>query len=318
VPLRAGVRTARLHPPYPVGPLKLAVERLAGGPRARRFFEVVRQLGHEWRDDRITSLAAEVAFFAMLGIFPALLAIAAVLGSLDSVAGRELAAQAENAILASLDRVFTDDAAGVVDTVRDVFGERRPGVLTIGVVGALFAASRGFLGVIRALDVAYDVDEHRSWFQLLPVAALLALGSVATAALMLTMLVLGPVLGGGREVAEAIGLGEGFATFWDIFRAPFAFTVLIAWAATVYHVGPDQHSRWRAELPGAVLTACSWLAISLGFRLYLQVAAEGNAVFGTLGGALSLLLWLYLLGIGLLVGAELNAVLAARRQTGPR
>ncbi len=273
---------------------------------------MVRALASQWREDRVTGLAAAVAFFAMLGIFPALLAITALLGSLDSVAGRELAAQAESAILAALDRIFTDDADGVLGTVRDMFGERRTGILTLGALGALFAAARAFLGVVRALDVAYDLDEHRSWLQLLPTAALLALGSVVMATVMLTLLVLGPVLGGGRQVAGAIGLGAAFATFWDILRAPFAFLALVLWATTIYRHGPDHHTAWRAHLPGALLAATLWLIVSLGFRLYLLVAGQGNEVFGVLGGALTLLVWLYLIGIGLLLGGELNAILAKR------
>lgn len=275
---------------------------------------MVRVLARQWRDDRVSGLAAEVAFFSMLGIFPALLAVAAVLGSLDSVAGRELAAQAEDAILTTLDRVFTDQADGVVDTVRGMFGEDRTGILTLGALGALFAAARAFLGVVRALDVAYDLEERRSWLQLLPTAVVLALGSVVVAALMLAMLVLGPLLGGGREVASAVGLGDAFATFWDFLRAPIAFLALVLWAATMYQRGPNHDAAWRSQLPGALLAAASWLLVSLGFRLYLVVAAQGNQVFGVLGGAMILLVWLYLLGIGLLVGGELNAILAHRRR----
>ncbi len=275
---------------------------------------MVRVLAGQWRTDRVTGLAAEVAFFAMLGIFPALLALAAVLGTLDSVAGRELAAQAESAILAALDRIFTDEADGVLDTVRSMFGEQRTGILTLGALGALFAAARGFLGVVRALDVAYDLDEQRSWLRLLPTAVLLAVGSVVVAAVMLAMLVLGPVLGGGQEVAGAIGLGDVFAIFWDVLRAPFAVIALILWAATIYWRGPDHETPWRSHLPGAVLAATFWLLVSLAFRLYLRVAAQGNQVFGVLGGAMTLLVWLYLLGIGLLVGGELNAILAHRRR----
>lgn len=275
---------------------------------------MVRALARQWRDDRISGLAAEVAFFSMLGIFPALLAVAAVLGSLDSVAGRELAAQAEDAILATLDRVFTDEANGVLSTVRGMFGEDRTGILTLGALGALFAAARAFLGVVRALDVAYDLEERRSWLQLLPTAVVLAVGSVVVAALMLAMLVLGPLLGGGQEVAGAVGLGDAFAAFWDFLRAPIAFVALVLWAATMYRYGPHHDASWRSQLPGAVLAATSWLVISLGFRLYLLVAAQGNQVFGVLGGAMTLLVWLYLLGVGLLVGGELNATLALRRR----
>jgi membrane protein len=283
----------------------------------QKALAVVRTLAHQWRADRVTGLAAEVAFFAMLGIFPALLAVTALLGSLDSVAGRELAAQAESAILAALDRIFTDDADGVLGTVRDMFGERRTGILTLGALGALFAAARAFLGVVRALDVAYDLDEHRSWLGLLPTAGILAIGSVVMATVMLTLLVLGPVLGGGSQVAGAIGLGDAFATFWDILRAPFAFVALILWAATIYQRGPDHDTAWRVHLPGALLAATMWLAVSLGFRLYLRVAGQGNEVFGVLGGALTLLVWLYLIGIGLLLGGELNAILAGAEKKLP-
>lgn len=274
----------------------------------------MREVAREWRQDRVTGLAAEVAFFAMLGIFPALLAVAALLGSLDSVAGRELAFRAQSAILATLDQIFTNDANAVLETVRGMFTERRPGILTLGALGALFAAARGFLGVVRALDVAYDLDEHRTWLQLLPTAVALAVGSVILATVMLIMLVLGPVLGGGREVADLIGLGDAFVTFWDVLRVPFAVAVLILWGTTIYRHGPDHDASWRSQLPGALLAATSWLVVSLGFRLYLRVAAQGNEVFGALGGALTMLLWLYLLGIGLLLGGELNAVLAHRRQ----
>lgn len=309
MPLRPGLRATRLQPP---DPLNAAAERLTR-PTWRGLEEIVRALAREWREDRVTGLAAEVAFFAMLGLFPALLATAATLGSLDALVGSELSAQAQNTVLTALDRVFTDDAGEVLDAVRSLFTQRRPGMLTAATLGALFAAARGFVGVIRALDEAYDLEERRSWFAVIPSAVVLALGSVLVAAVMLATLVLGPLLGGGQQVARAVGLGDAFAFFWELLRAPFAFLVLILWATTLFHVAPDHRTAWRHHLPGAVLTAALWLLVSLGFRLYLRVAANGNEVFGILGGTLTLLLWLYVLGVGLILGGELNAVLLRRR-----
>ncbi|MDP8987017.1 MAG: YihY/virulence factor BrkB family protein, partial [Actinomycetota bacterium] len=190
----------------------------------------------------------------------------------------------------------------------------RPGLLTLGTLGALFAAARGFVGVIRALDEAYDLEERRTWFAIVPSAVALALVSVLVAVVMLATLVLGPLLGGGQEVADAVGLGDAFAFFWELLRAPFAFVVLILWATTLYRVAPDHHTAWRRHLPGAVLAATLWLLVSLGFRLYLRLAAGGNEVFGVLGGTLILLVWLYALGVGLILGGELNAVLLRRRR----
>lgn len=273
-----------------------------------------RELAREWQNDRVSGLAAEVAFFAMLALFPALLATAALLGSLDSVAGQELAARAQNAVLTTLDRIFTSEADGVIDAVRTVFTERRPGLLTLSALGAIFAAGRGFAGVMRALDAAYDIEEHRSWLKVIPTAVLLALGSVVVAVVMLAMLVLGPLLGGGPDVAGALGLGDAFAFFWDVVRAPFAFAVLVLWATTLFHLAPDHRTTWRSHFPGALLSGILWLLTSLGFRLYLDLAAGANPVYGLLGGPLLLLLWLYLLGIGLLLGGELNAILGRSRR----
>jgi membrane protein len=309
VPLRARLRAPRLQPP---DPLNAVVERIPR-PTWSGLGEVVRELAREWREDRVTGLAAEVAFFAMLALFPTLLATAATLGSLDNLVGRQLSAKAQATVLVALDRVFTDDASEVLEAVRSLFTERRPGMLTAATLGALFAASRGFVGVIRALDEAYDLEERRTWLAVIPSAVVLALGSVLVAVLMLATLVLGPLLGGGQEVAELVGLGDIFAFFWELLRAPFAFLVLVLWATTLFHLAPDHRTRWRRHLPGALLTATLWLLVSLGFRLYLRVAANGNEVFGILGGTLTLLLWLYVLGVGLILGGELNAILLRRR-----
>jgi membrane protein len=170
---------------------------------------------------------------------------------------------------------------------------------------------------VNALDVVYDLDERRSYVGLRAVGLALALGTVLVVAGMLSMLVLGPLLGTGRDVADALGLGRGFATFWDWVRWPIAVTVMVAWAATVLHVAPNHHTPWRWELPGAVLAAAAWAALSTLLRVYLSVAtARANQVLGTLGGSLIVLLWLYLLAAGLLLGGELNAVLIARYAPG--
>jgi membrane protein len=141
----------------------------------------------------------------------------------------------------------------------------------------------------------------------------LTLFTLVVAVVVLTMVVVGPLLGEGSVLADRLGYGSGFATAWDWLRWPLVIIVLMAWAATVYHVGPKHRSPWRWELPGAIVATIWWLVVSMGFRSYLDLASSGaNAVFGVLGGALSLLFWLYLLAMGLLIGAELNGLLASR------
>jgi membrane protein len=173
---------------------------------------------------------------------------------------------------------------------------------------------RGFAAVIRALNLAYDLEEARPWIRQRLVAAVLSLGSVAVGALMLAAFVAGPLLGGGQALAEVLGLGDTFASAWAIVRWPIAFGLVVLWAAAVYLLGPNRKSHLSQELPGAVLTALFGLAASAALNVYLRLVAAANPVLGSLGGGMILLLWLYLLSLGLLIGGELNAVLRDRRR----
>jgi membrane protein len=278
-----------------------------------RSVRVARKMVTEWGADRVPDNAASVAFYAVLSLLPAFLALAATLGPLDSLIGGEVAERVQEQVLEFLGTVLTSEADGTLDVARDLFEDERPGLLTFSLLLALWTVSRSFAALVRALDVVYDLDEHRSWFGIRATALALAIGSVVAAALMLVAVVVGPLLGTGEEIAAEVGLGEQFAFLWNVVRLPFAFLVLVLWAATIFHVAPDHHTPWRYDVPGAVLTGVLWLVFSGGLRLYIELAQAGNAVFGALGGALIVLLWLWLLSLAVLIGGELNQVLLDER-----
>ncbi|HVM53006.1 MAG TPA: YihY/virulence factor BrkB family protein [Acidimicrobiales bacterium] len=274
---------------------------------------IARAVARGFQQHRVTGLAAEIAFFGVLGMFPTFLALAAALGSLEAIAGGDVATRAQDEVVSFLERVLSDGARDTIDAVNRLFEETNAGVLTIGTAAALWSASRGFTSVIHGLDVVYGAEERRSYPRLRGLAIALAVGTVVVLAVILAVVVLGPLLGTGHDVAEAIGLGSAFAAFWDWMRWPAALVLMTLWATTVLHVGPNHRSAWRDDLPGAVLTTAGWTLVSVGFRGYLAIAGGGNQVLGALGGALIVLLWMYALALALLVGAELNASLAARR-----
>ena len=263
--------------------LRSLVDRLPEG-RATRVVEVAQELVAEWRRDRVPDLAAGVAFWAFLSLFPALLTLATVLGTLDSLVGVEVAERVEDEVLDYLREILTDDASGTVDAVQELFDTSSAGLLTFTLVVAVWTLSRGFAGLIRALDAIYEVRERRSWLRIRGTALALSVGSVLAAAVMLSLLVVGPLLGSGEDVADTIGLGDVFAFVWDVLRPPLAVALLVGWAATVFHLAPDQRTPWRWDLPGAVLTTVLWVVVSIGLRVYLYVAATGNEVFGVVGG----------------------------------
>jgi membrane protein len=261
----------------------------------------------------VPDLAAEIAFYGILSLFPAMLAVASLVGVLDAVAGADLAADARREVVGFLETVLTDEADETIDAVSELFTEASPGLLTFSLLAALWALSRGFASLIRALDVVYDVDELRPWTRIRGTALLLSIGSVLSGAVLLAGVVVGPLLGTGQDIADEIGLGDQFAVAWDVARLPVAFVLVVVWATTIFHVAPDHRTRWRDDVPGAVVTGVLWLVFSGGLRVYLAVAQRGNPVFGTLGGALIALLWIWLLALAVMIGGEVNQIRAAAR-----
>lgn len=275
-------------------------------------FEAGKELASEWSKDRVGGLSAEIAFFALLGFFPAVVALAAALGSADAIIGENTAADVETWLVDQMVGVFGGENS-LETTVRQLFEGGNGSALTLGALIAVYAASRGFTAVVRALDVAYDHDHLRGWLSTRLVGLGLTFVSVLAAAVALILIVVAPVVGEGSELADDLGISSAFGVLWDWARWPVVFVVLVVWAATIYHVAPNHTSPWRAELPGALVAAVWWSVVSLGFSTYLAVASSGaNAIFGLLGGAISLLFWLYLMAMGLLVGAEINSIRAVR------
>lgn len=280
---------------------------------ARTVRRTIAEVVRECRRDRVTGLAAEIAFYAVLGFFPGILALAAMLGFLGAVVGEEQAARVSAEVVSFLNAVLTDKADPTLDGVRRLFEERSPGLLTLALLGALWAASRAFMAVIRSLDTAYDLEEGRGWFQARVTALGLAVCTVVVVAVTVTMVALGPLLGSARALAGVFGLGGAFATGWAWLRWPCALAILVVWTSVLFDVAPFHRTRWRWHLPGAAMSSALWLALTLGLQLYISAAQHANPVLGTLGGAVILLIWLYLLALGLLAGGELNAILMARQ-----
>ncbi|HVL06241.1 MAG TPA: YihY/virulence factor BrkB family protein [Acidimicrobiales bacterium] len=273
--------------------------------------DIARQIGRDSKEDRLTGLAAEVAFFSLLSAFPGLLAIAAGLGALDNLFRSELLARAQSEVITVLETFLTDQASGTSEAIEALFDGGSGGVFTFGVVAAVWAASRGIFAVHRALAQIYDVADTRSRVRARVVAVGLALASMLLMIVTLSALVVGPLFGVGRHVARWVGLDEVYGTIWQWAGVPVAFLALLVWAAVVYHSVPHRHVGWRQHVCGAALTGLLWLLVSAGLRLYLELFG-GNPVFAILGGALVVLMWLYGLSLALLLGAELNAVLSRR------
>lgn len=277
------------------------------------FFRLVREVINKADRDRLLGLAAESAFFAVLTLFPALLVVAAVLGQLGNVIGESNALRVEQAVVDFLDRLLTDTASGAIATVEDLF-RTGTNTLTIATLLALASLSTAFSTLVNTVNIAYDVPETRGWWRRRWLGLWLGVGSVITGALAVTLLVVGPIFGRAQGAVARVGLGPEYEFLWSYLRWPIAFGSLVLWATTMDHLMPNRRTRWRYDLPGGLLTALLWLAASYGLNLYLELAVASSPILGALGGGLILMIWFYLLSVALLAGAELNAILLARRR----
>lgn len=275
----------------------------SGAPR------VVRSVLRESQRDRILGLAAEIAFFTVLSLFPGLLIVAGLLGFLDLVVGPEIATDIQARVVETLRLILTDRASGTIEAVEGVFAGENGGLLTFATIGALASLSGAWAVVIATLNQAYDVAEQRSWLRRRLLGLLLALATLVVVVITLAVVVVGPLLGRGDEVADLIGLGSAFIWAWNLLRLPLLFLAVACWLTVVLHRAPNARFPWRTAVPGAVMTAGLWLVATAGFHLYLRLMGDRNPVLGAFGGGVIVMMWAYLLSIALLLGGELNAVL---------
>jgi len=264
--------------------------------------ELAARVWREMNKDDIFNRAAILGFYFMLALIPLLLCLIALLG-LFAQTGTEL----RDELFSLLARVAPRSAYALVyDTVNEVTEGGSGGKLTFGLLASVWAASNGMLAIIDTLNAAYHVREARPWWRARLVAAALTL---ALGVLIISALVL--VLYGG-QVAEALsgalGLGGAFAAAWGVIQWLLVLAFVFLAFGLIYYFAPNLHEqRFRWVLPGMVVGVMLWLAGSLGFRLYLRYFNTYNAVYGSLGAVIILMLWFYLTGAAILVGGEVNS-----------
>lgn len=292
----------------PVGPGWLNLFLLAVRA-ARRFSEV-----------RVTGLAAEMTYYALISLLPLITALGAALGFLQRFAGQEQVRQIETAFVSVLARVFDEELAGDILTpmVEGLLRQERAGLAFGSLAVALWLAGRMFRAAIRALDDAYVVSERRGLLALWGLGAGLSLIAVLTVLAVLAMVVIGPLLGGGQRLAEWMGLGQAFEVLWALARWPVVAAICVMFLLILYRHGPNVRNTWWDCLPGAVFGTVALVGVAIGFQVYLSVAgptvpevAEGGeavAIAGRmLGAVLAGVLWVWLSSIVVLTGGVLNA-----------
>lgn len=270
--------------------------------QVRRFFK---QLGTAVYNDNITDSAAMMAYYAVMALFPMIVFVGSlallVLPETTVMQGVNMAAEALPPSVRSL----------LVERVHALIETNSAGFAIVGAVVALWGASRGASGLTTALGTIYTKPETRSWLRRQLIAVVMTIAIAVLVVVALSLLIIGPTL--GHWATDSFGLGGSFDTLWNVARWVGAgLLVMLVWALA-YKYLPNTDAPLHIFTPGAVIGVVVWLGLSALFGLYLKHFNSFNATYGTLGGAIIFLLWLWLSNIVLLVGAEINDVIADLR-----
>jgi membrane protein len=260
--------------------------------------ELARRTFKEVIEDDCGSVAAQLAYYFALALFPALLFVVALAGYLPF--------PVINDVISALAPIAPPEVLTIIRTqLESIVAGPRTSLLTIGIVGALWSSSGAMTSILSALNRAYDVPESRPWWKVRLMAVSLTIALAVFVLLAFTMIVAGP--NAGRWLAGWFGLSSAFDTAWVVLRWPAIFALATTGIAFVFYYAPNAEQDWVWITPGSILTTVLWVLFSLGFRLYLTRVSDYTATYGALAGAAILLLWLYLFALALLIGGELNS-----------
>ena len=263
-------------------------------------FELLKRTFKEFSNDDMATYASALAYRAIFSLFPFLLFLIAMLGMLDLQNFFDWLRE-------QVSLVLPPDALDLVNPVIDQMQTQKSGLLSVGILVALWSASIGVRSLMNAMNKAYDVQEGRPTWKLMLLAIVYTIGMalilLATAGLM----VIGPQV--MEWLAAQVGLKEIVVVLWTWLRWPVVVILMMLVVALLYYVTPDVEQEFRFITPGSVLSVIVWIAASVAFGVYVQNFGNYDATYGSIGAVIVLLLYFYISAAVLLFGAEMNAVI---------
>ena len=268
--------------------------------------ELIKRVAKGVYNDNAIGQAAQLAYYFLFALFPFLLFLITLLGFLPL---------AMDEIMSLLANVMPADVISLVqENVSTLVIQQRGGLLSFGILTALWTSSSAVVAIIDNLNHAYGVQEGRPIWKVWGIALLLVLGLSGLLMVSVVLLIFGPQIGG--LLAYYIGLGAEFEVIWNIARWPIIIAFLIVAMANIYYFAPDVEQKWKWITPGSIFAILAWIGVSLGFSVYVSQFGSYNKIYGSIGTFIVLMTWMYLMGFVILVGGEINAEIEHAAQLG--
>ncbi|APW46080.1 YihY/virulence factor BrkB family protein [Rhodoferax antarcticus] len=266
--------------------------------------QFLKELYQETQDDNILNGSAVLGFYLMLAIFPAMIFVLAVIPYLPI-------ANVDQAIMNLLRQALPASAAEMfTGVVQEVTQEQRGGLLSFGLLAALWATSSGMYAIMQQLNITYGVKEGRGFLRARLVAISLSLLFVVLVVGGFSLIVL------GGQIQEWLGarfnIGGALLAFFTVFRWMVILAALLLAFSLIYYLAPNVRQRFRFITAGSVVGVAVLLVASLAFAQYAQNVGTLASTYGSVGAVIMLMLWLFIAGLAILFGSEINVLIERR------
>ena len=249
--------------------------------------------------DNCLGMAAQLAYYFFFALFPALLVLLAIASYFP-------VARLIDDMWASLGGFVPPEALQIItEQMQKISNAEQGGLLTLGMLTALWSSSAAMTAIIDTLNAAYDIEEGRPWWKVRLLAIGLTVGVALFIIVSFALILVGPSV--ATWIADTTGLGPVFEWTWKILQWPLAFSLVALGLALIYYFAPDAEQDWVWLTPGSIFATVTWLLASLGFKYYVASMGAYTESYGLVGAVMVLMLWFYISGLVILLGAEMNA-----------
>jgi membrane protein len=266
--------------------------------------EFIQCLILRFREDDVPSLGAQLTYYLILAFFPFLIFLVSLVG---------FAHLSTDELLGDFIRVLPSEAGqSIRNIINEVKLDQNGALLSIGMLATIWAASNGVNAIIKGLNKAYDEEENRPFWKVRGISVIATFVLAIVILISMVMLVFGRVI--GQYLFQWLNYPSGFPLIWKVLKLAIPIIALLSVFLLLYRVTPNRKLTWREVIPGTLFTTIGWTASSLLFSFYVNQFGHYSKTYGSLGGIIVLLIWLYWSSIIVLLGGEINAALAFSKE----
>lgn len=275
---------------------------IAGGVYVKKnslSFNGLRAFIFRFIEDDVLALASQLAYSLIFSFFPFLIFVISIIGYSDI---------SSSDMLGGLSYILPENILELVkDTIVRITDTRDIKLLFSSLILTIWSSSGGFHSVIKGLNKAYNKKENRSVIKIYAISMLCTLGITVIIIITILLLVFGRIM--GSFLASNLGLSKEFNFMWNIFRYLMILFSTICIFAAVYRYTPNVKLKWREVMPGAFFSTLGIVIASMGFAFYVNNFANYSIIYGSIGAAIMLMTWLFILSVVTILGGEINSVL---------